>query len=84
MNPASKLLLFGHAFACGAERVEQKTDARNAPSRAAMEKSGATFEGIHRRHMRHADGSWRDTAWYAVIREDWPRVKAGLEARLAG
>lgn len=83
INPASKRLLFGHAFACGAERVEQKTDALNARSRAAMEKSGATFEGIHRRHMRRPDGSWRDTAWYSVLREEWPTVKAGLDARLA-
>lgn len=82
VNPASKLLLLGHAFACGAERVELKTDALNARSRAAMLKMGAVFEGIHRRHMRRPDGSFRDTAWYAVIREDWPRVKAGLEARL--
>lgn len=82
INPAAKLLLFGHAFACGAERVEQKTDALNARSRAAMEKSGATFEGIHRRHLRRPDGTWRDTAWYSVLREEWPAVKAGLEARL--
>lgn len=82
INPASKLLLLGHAFACGAERVELKTDALNARSRAAMEKMGCTFEGIHRRHMRRPDRSWRDTAWYSVIREEWPAVRAGLEARL--
>jgi N-acetyltransferase len=88
INPAAKLLLLGHAFSCGAERVELKTDALNAASRAAMAKMGATFEGIHRRHMRRpsgiwGDGGWRDTAWYSVIREDWPQVRAGLEARLA-
>jgi RimJ/RimL family protein N-acetyltransferase len=83
VNPASKLLLIGHAFACGAERVELKTHAQNARSRAAMEKMGAIFEGVHRRHMKRADGSWRDTAWYSVIRDEWPAVKAGLEARLA-
>ena len=44
---------------------------------------GAKFEGIHRRHMRRADGTLRDTAWYAVIRDEWPAVRAGLEARLA-
>jgi RimJ/RimL family protein N-acetyltransferase len=82
INPASKLLLLAHAFACGAERVELKTDSKNARSRAAMEKMGCVFEGIHRRHMRRPDGSWRDTAWYSVIREDWPAVHAGLEARL--
>ena len=82
INPASKLLLLGHAFASGAERVELKTDSENTASRAAMLKMGATFEGIHRRHMRRHNGTWRDTAWYAVLREDWPRVEAGLWARL--
>lgn len=84
VNPSAKLLLIGHAFACGAERVELKTDALNAQSRAAMLKMGAQFEGIHRRHMRRTDGTLRDTAWFSVVREDWPAVKAGLEARLAG
>ena len=83
VNPSAKLLLLGHAFACGAERVELKTDALNAQSRSAMLKMGAQFEGIHRRHMRRADGTLRDTAWYSVIREEWPVVRAGLEARLA-
>lgn len=83
INPAAKLLLFAHAFASGAERVELKTDARNARSRAAIAKLGAQFEGVHRRHMRRADGTLRDTAWFSVIREEWPAVQAGLEARLA-
>jgi RimJ/RimL family protein N-acetyltransferase len=83
VNPAAKLLMLGHAFACGAERVELKTDALNARSRAAMLKMGAQFEGVFRRHMRRRDGAWRDTAWYSVIRTDWPAVRAGLEARLA-
>jgi RimJ/RimL family protein N-acetyltransferase len=83
VNPAAKLLLLGHAFASGAERVELKTDALNARSRAAMLKMGARFEGVHRRHMRRADGTLRDTAWFSVLREEWASVKAGLEARLA-
>lgn len=82
INPAAKLLLLGHAFACGAERVELKTDSLNAASRAAMLKMGGTFEGVHRRHMLRPDGGWRDTAWYSVLREEWPAVKAGLDARL--
>lgn len=83
VNPTCKLLLIGNAFAQGAERVELKTDALNARSRAAMLKMGAVFEGIHRKHMRRADGSLRDTAWFSVVRDEWPGVKAGLEARLA-
>jgi len=83
VNPTAKLLLIGNAFAQAAERVELKTDALNEHSRAAILKLGAKFEGIHRRHMRRADGTLRDTAWYAVIRDEWPAVRAGLEARLA-
>jgi N-acetyltransferase len=82
VNPTCKLLLLGNAFEQGAERVELKTDALNLQSRGAMEKMGATFEGVHRKHMRRADNSLRDTAWFSVIRDDWPAVKAGLEARL--
>lgn len=83
INPAAKLLLLGHAFACGAERVELKTDALNMQSRAAMLKLGCTFEGVQRRQMRRPDGSWRDNAWFSVIREDWPEMKARIEERLA-
>lgn len=83
VNPSCKLLLMRHAFAGGAERVELKTDADNAHSRAAILKLGAAFEGVHRRHMRRPWGGWRDTAWYSVLREEWPAVEAKLEARLA-
>lgn len=83
VNPSCKLLLIGNAFEQGAERVELKTDALNEQSRGAMLKMGAQFEGIHRKHMRRADGSLRDTAWFSVIREEWPAVRAGLESRLA-
>lgn len=83
INPTAKLLLLSAAFAQGAERVELKTDALNEHSRAAILKLGAKFEGIHRRHMRRADGTLRDTAWYSVLREEWPAVQASLEVRLA-
>ena len=63
--------------------MELKTDAANARSRAAIEKLGATFEGVFRHHMRRPDGTWRDTAWYAILADAWPRVRAGLDARLA-
>ncbi len=83
INPAAKLLLLGHAFASGAERVELKTDALNLQSRGAMEKLGCSFEGVMRHQMRRPDGSWRDNAWYSVIRPDWPALRARIEARLA-
>jgi RimJ/RimL family protein N-acetyltransferase len=83
INPAAKFLLLGHAFASGVERVEFKTDALNMQSRNAMAKLGLTFEGIFRHQMRRPDGSWRDNAYFSVIREDWPALKAKIEARLA-
>jgi RimJ/RimL family protein N-acetyltransferase len=84
-NVEAKLLMLSHAFdAWGCRRVELKTDALNARSRGAMEAMGATFEGIHRKHMLVRDGENRDTAWYAVLEEEWPAVRELLESRLAG
>ena len=73
-----------HAFEDeGYLRVEFKTDAANERSRPALEKVGATFEGVARKHMLVRGGERRDSAWYAVIDDDWPEVKASLERRLA-
>jgi RimJ/RimL family protein N-acetyltransferase len=83
INPSAKLLLLAHAFECGAERVEFKTDALNAQSRAALAKLGAVFEGVFRRQMRRPNGTMRDNAYYSVIREDWPELRARIEARIA-
>lgn len=82
-NVETKLLLLGRAFEqLGCERVELKTDARNARSRAALEALPAQFEGIHRRHVK-IPGGWRDTAWYSVIAPEWPRLRSALRERLA-
>jgi N-acetyltransferase len=83
VNPACKRLLLGHAFeALGCVRVELKCDARNAASRAALAKLGATCEGTLRRHIVLGDGFVRDTVYFSVLDAEWPRVKADLEARL--
>ena len=85
VNVEAKLLMLRHAFEVWrCRRVELKTDAQNATSRGAMEAMGATFEGIHRRHMLVRGGENRDTAWYSVLDEEWPQVRAGLLARLDG
>jgi RimJ/RimL family protein N-acetyltransferase len=82
-NTEAKYLLLRHAFeGCGLMRVEFKTDVRNERVRAALLGIGAQFEGIFRRHMILADAI-RDSAWYAVVDADWPRVKAQLESKLA-
>lgn len=83
VNTEAKYLMLRHAFEeLGFVRVQLKTDARNERSRAAIERIGARFEGILRSYQRYWHGVQRDTAMYAILAEDWPRVKAGLEARL--
>ena len=62
-------------------RVELKTHAGNERSRGAMERMGATFEGIHRKHRLIPGIGVRDTAWYSVLDDEWPRVREGLRAR---
>lgn len=84
VNPSCKRMLLAHGFeTLGLNRIELKADARNQRSCKAMERFGATFEGIHRAHMVRPDGRLRDTAWFSVIREEWPGVRDGLDARLA-
>jgi len=83
-NVEAKLLMLEHAFErWGCRRVELKTDARNERSRRAMEAFGAVFEGIHRKHMLVRGGENRDSAWYSVVDDEWPAVRAGLLGRLA-
>ncbi len=82
VNPESKRLLLGHAFDCGFGRVKIQTDAVNERSQAAIAKLGATREGVLRRHTRRADGSFRDTVVFSVLREEWPAVREALDRRL--
>jgi hypothetical protein len=83
-NVEAKLLMLEHAFgALGCMRVELKTDARNERSRAAMAALPAQFEGIFRKHMLMPGIGVRDSAYYSVIDDDWPEVRANLERRLA-
>ena len=82
-NIETKYLLLRNAFEeWGAMRVEFKTDARNLRVRGALLGIGATFEGIFRKHMILPD-SIRDSAWYAIVDDDWPAVRELLEQKLA-
>jgi RimJ/RimL family protein N-acetyltransferase len=83
-NVEAKYLLLRHAFeVLGCLRVEFKTDALNERARVALAALPAVFEGVHRRHMLVRGGERRDSAWYAVIDDDWPEVRRTLEARLS-
>jgi RimJ/RimL family protein N-acetyltransferase len=84
VNTESKYLLLRHAFeTLGAIRVELKTDALNERSRTAILRIGAKEEGIFRHHILMPSGRVRDTAYFSVIDDEWPTVKARLEAMLA-
>jgi uncharacterized protein len=84
VNTEAKLMLLRHAFdTLGAVRVEWHTDIRNARSQAAIERLGATREGVLRKHRQRGDGSWRDTVLYAMTDEQWPAAQARLENLLS-
>ena len=83
-NTEAKLLMLTHAFETWQMlRVCLHTDARNERSRAAMERIGATFEGMLRAHRMAADFTPRTSARYSIVVDDWPEVKARLD-RLLG
>jgi RimJ/RimL family protein N-acetyltransferase len=84
VNTECKLLLLGHAFdEWRVHRITMKTDARNHRSRQAMDRIGGRFEGIRRAHVPATDGTVRDSAYFSIIRDEWPTVRDGLVARLA-
>jgi RimJ/RimL family protein N-acetyltransferase len=84
INPEAKYLMLGHAFAANYHRVEFKTDSKNARSRAALRKLGATEEGTLRGHMWMPQGYFRDSVYFSIVASEWPRVREALERRLAG
>lgn len=84
VNPEAKLLMIGHAIeTLGCVRVELKTDERNLQSQNAMLKLGLVKEGVLRRHSINSDGFIRNSVYFSVLPEEWPVMKARLEARLA-
>lgn len=84
-NTEAKYLLLTHAFESWAvHRVCFRTDERNQRSRRAIERLGARFEGIRRADMPGADGTVRNSAYYSIIRAEWPEIKRQLAARLSG
>ncbi len=84
VNPECKLLMLRHAFEdCGFGRVKIQTDVLNPRSQAAIAKLGAVREGVLRRHQARADGTFRDTVVFSIVRDEWPAVRAGLARRVS-
>lgn len=83
INTEAKRLMLAHAFETWrVHRVTLKTDARNARSRAAIERLGARLDGILRAHFPAVDGTLRDSAIYSILAAEWSSVRAHLDARL--
>jgi RimJ/RimL family protein N-acetyltransferase len=84
VNPASKHALLTFAFdVLHVERVAFRCDARNARSAAAIERLGATFEGVLRSHRTAPDGTRADSAVFSILQAEWPAVQRHLQHRLA-
>jgi RimJ/RimL family protein N-acetyltransferase len=89
INTEAKLLLLTNAFETWQlGRVDFKTDARNERSRNAIARLGATFEGVlynwQESHVAGEEGKLRNSAMFSITDEQWPAVRAGLEAKLRG
>jgi RimJ/RimL family protein N-acetyltransferase len=82
-NSEAKLLQLEHVFSLGFQRVEFKTHPDNLRSRRALEALPARFEGILRKHLLIREGVPRDSAYYSVVDDEWPAVRANLERRVA-
>ena len=83
VNPESKRLMLAHAFEAGAIRVEFVVDVRNSRSQAAVEKLGATREGVLRNHKITWTGHVRDSAIFSITDYEWPAVRQRLDFRLS-
>ena len=84
VNTSVKLLMLTQAFdGWGVRRVTLKTDARNARSRANIERVGGRLDGILRAHSPAWDGGVRDSAIYSILPAEWPAARQRLAARLA-
>lgn len=83
VSTEAQFLLMQYVFdQLGYRRFEWKCDSLNAPSRRAAQRLGFTYEGTFRQSVVYR-GRNRDTAWYALIDQDWPRVREAFEAWLA-
>ncbi len=84
LNTEAKLLLIDHAFAqWRCEAVALETSRENLRSQAAIARLGAKRDGVLRAHMRHRDGTLRDTVVFSILAAEWPALRSGLESKLA-
>ena len=83
VNTECKILMLSDAFEVRqVERVTLKTDSLNERSRKAILRLGATYEGTLRHHMLRPDGTWRDSAYFSILKSEWPAIEEHLSNKL--
>ncbi|MBS8264472.1 N-acetyltransferase [Mesobacillus boroniphilus] len=83
VNTETKLLMLQNAFEkMEVNRVQFCTDSRNVRSQTAIARLGAQREGVLRKHRIISDGYVRDTVIFSILKEEWPKVKTGLQEKL--
>lgn len=83
LNTEAKLLLIDHAFdAWKCEAVVLETSHENIRSQIAILRLGAKRDGVLRAHMRHRDGTLRDTHVFSILRHEWPALADALRRKL--
>jgi RimJ/RimL family protein N-acetyltransferase len=81
-NTEAKYLMLRHAFeAWDCVRVEFETAAANERARAALDRIGATEEGVLRKHML-IHGEPEDSVYFSIIDDEWPAVRKLLTTEL--
>jgi RimJ/RimL family protein N-acetyltransferase len=84
VNTEAKFLLLSHAFEVwSVHSITIRTDVRNERSRRAIERLGAKLDGVRRAHCAGADGTVRSSAFFSIVADEWPAVRAALVHRLA-
>jgi RimJ/RimL family protein N-acetyltransferase len=79
---AAQLVAMGRAASVSQIAVEFRTSSFNVQSRRAIERLGATLDGVLRSHALHKNGTLRDTYVYSIVAAEWPAIRANLLARV--
>jgi len=83
VNRHCKLLLLNYAFEqLNANRVALQTHEKNDKSRKAILGIGAKFEGVQRNCRIQEDGTIRSSAFFSIIKSEWPTVKLNLTKKI--
>jgi RimJ/RimL family protein N-acetyltransferase len=76
LNKACKFELLQYGFEqIGLRRIQFSADLENIKSQKAIEKLGATKEGVFRNNYIDPLGNSKTDIYYSIIREDWANIK---------